>query len=237
MELGQLGRAWRAGFRFPPGLDFVNASTKACSVTHNTSYPVDNWVPSSVEKRPGSQANHSSPFCAEIKNAWSYASTPQYVCIPWCLVQHKANIPFTHSLQRKAVLRCRSCIWRLVTQSFGHSLPHRGHAHGPAVYLADRQVANFVRATRPAFSLAWLPTYYCSHYRGMHEWMAWLMALFNWLTRSFCSHKKRKTKRRIRLRSLSLVRTHLHSGYTHNSAQLDLILRMRAVDDEVRNLF
>jgi len=27
------------------------------------------------------------PFRAEVKNAWSYSSTPQYVIMAWCLVK------------------------------------------------------------------------------------------------------------------------------------------------------
>jgi hypothetical protein len=30
-------------------------------------------------KRPGREADHSPPSSAEVKNAWSYTSTPQYV--------------------------------------------------------------------------------------------------------------------------------------------------------------
>jgi hypothetical protein len=30
-------------------------------------------------KRPGRKAGHLSPCSAEVKNAWSYTSTPQYV--------------------------------------------------------------------------------------------------------------------------------------------------------------
>jgi hypothetical protein len=42
-------------------------------------------------KRPGRDADHSSPSSAEVKNAWSYTSTPQYVFIAWCLVKHRDN--------------------------------------------------------------------------------------------------------------------------------------------------
>jgi len=36
-------------------------------------------------KQPGREANHSSPSSAENSNAWSYASTPPYVFVAWCL--------------------------------------------------------------------------------------------------------------------------------------------------------
>jgi hypothetical protein len=37
-------------------------------------------------KRPGREADHSPPPSAEVKNVWSYTSTPQYVFMAWCSV-------------------------------------------------------------------------------------------------------------------------------------------------------
>jgi hypothetical protein len=39
----------------------------------------------------GREAEHSAPSGAEVKNAWSYTSTPQYVFMVWCLVKHRDN--------------------------------------------------------------------------------------------------------------------------------------------------
>jgi hypothetical protein len=39
--------------------------------------PAVHWVPGI--KRPGREAEHSPPFSANVKNAWSYISTPPYV--------------------------------------------------------------------------------------------------------------------------------------------------------------
>jgi len=38
-------------------------------------------------KRPGREAPHSPPSSAEVKNAWSYTSTPRYVFTAWCLIK------------------------------------------------------------------------------------------------------------------------------------------------------
>jgi hypothetical protein len=41
--------------------------------------PPTQWVPGALSlgvKRPGSEADHSPPSSAEVKNAWSYTSTP-----------------------------------------------------------------------------------------------------------------------------------------------------------------
>jgi hypothetical protein len=46
-------------------------------------------------KRPGLEADHSPPSIAEVKNAWSYTSTPQYVFMSWCLVNNRDNFTFT----------------------------------------------------------------------------------------------------------------------------------------------
>jgi hypothetical protein len=40
-------------------------------------------------KRPEHEADHSPSSSAEVKNAWSYTSTPRYVFIAWWLVKHR----------------------------------------------------------------------------------------------------------------------------------------------------
>jgi hypothetical protein len=54
---------------------FTTASRPALGPTQ----PPIQWVPGFLSlgiKRPGSEADHSSPSSALIKNAWSYTSTP-----------------------------------------------------------------------------------------------------------------------------------------------------------------
>jgi hypothetical protein len=43
------------------------------------------------------EADHSPPSSAEVKNAWSYTSTPQYAFMAWCLVKNRDNFTFTIS--------------------------------------------------------------------------------------------------------------------------------------------
>jgi len=48
------------------------------------------WVPealSSGAKRLNHKNDHSPPSSTEVKNAWSYISTPQYVFMAWCLIK------------------------------------------------------------------------------------------------------------------------------------------------------
>jgi hypothetical protein len=61
-------------------------------ITHPASYPMDTGVPTLGVKRPKREANHSPPSRAEIKNGWSYTSTPPYVCIAWCLIKHEGQL-------------------------------------------------------------------------------------------------------------------------------------------------
>jgi hypothetical protein len=41
------------------------------------------------------KGDHSPPTSAEVKNAWNYTSTPQYVFMVWCLVKHRDFTFFT----------------------------------------------------------------------------------------------------------------------------------------------
>jgi hypothetical protein len=43
----------------------------------------------------------SPPSRAEVKNVWSYTSSPQYVFTMWCLVKQGDNFTFTFTLLRK----------------------------------------------------------------------------------------------------------------------------------------
>jgi hypothetical protein len=49
-------------------------------------------------KRPEIEADHSLPSSAEVKNAWRYTSTPQYVLTARCPVKHRNNFTFTYRM-------------------------------------------------------------------------------------------------------------------------------------------
>jgi hypothetical protein len=63
-----------------------------------TSYPMGTGALSLGMKRPGREADDSPPSSAEIKNAWSYTSTPPYVFMAWCVVKHRNNSTSTYLL-------------------------------------------------------------------------------------------------------------------------------------------
>jgi hypothetical protein len=75
------------------GFLFSIASRPALGLTE----PPIQWIqgyPSPAVKRPGREADHSPLSSAEVKNAWTCTSTPQYVFTVWCLVKHRDNFTF-----------------------------------------------------------------------------------------------------------------------------------------------
>jgi hypothetical protein len=70
---------------------FSTASRPALGVTQ----PPIEWIPGILPpavKRPGLEADNSPPSSVEIKNTWSYTSTPPYVFMAWCLIQHRIRL-------------------------------------------------------------------------------------------------------------------------------------------------
>jgi hypothetical protein len=43
-------------------------------------------------KRPGREADRTPPSSAEVKNAWSYISTPEYTFMAWCSVKAQEQL-------------------------------------------------------------------------------------------------------------------------------------------------
>jgi hypothetical protein len=83
--------------RFPAGAG--NFSLHHRIQNGSGAYPASyQWVPGALSlgiKRPGREADHSPPSSAEVKNAWSYNSTPKYVFMAWCLVKRRYNFTFS----------------------------------------------------------------------------------------------------------------------------------------------
>jgi hypothetical protein len=64
--------------RFPMGAENFLFTT-ASRTTLGPTQPPTQWVPGTLSlgvKRPGREADHSPPTSSEVKNAWSYTSTP-----------------------------------------------------------------------------------------------------------------------------------------------------------------
>jgi hypothetical protein len=64
--------------RFPAGTGIFLFTIAFRTALGPTKSPIQ-WVPGALSlgvKRPGCEADHSPPSSAEVKNAWSYTSTP-----------------------------------------------------------------------------------------------------------------------------------------------------------------
>jgi hypothetical protein len=82
--------------RFPAVAGNIFLTTASRTALGPTQPPIQ-WfseVLSLEVKRPGRETYHLPPSSAEVKNAWSYTSTPQYVFMEWCLVKHGDNFTF-----------------------------------------------------------------------------------------------------------------------------------------------
>jgi hypothetical protein len=66
---------------------FSSLCIQTDSGAHPASYPIAPEFLSLGIKRLGREADHSPPSNSEIKNAWSYSSTPQNVFMAWCSVK------------------------------------------------------------------------------------------------------------------------------------------------------
>jgi hypothetical protein len=81
------------GFDSRRGLGIFLFTTVSRMALGPTQPPIQ-WIPRVLSlgvKRPEREDDHSPPSSAEVKNAWSYTSTPQYVFMVWCLVKHRDN--------------------------------------------------------------------------------------------------------------------------------------------------
>jgi len=59
------------------------------------SYPMGNRGSFPGGNAAGREADQSSPSSAEVKNAWSYTSSPHYASMAWCLIKRSDNFTFT----------------------------------------------------------------------------------------------------------------------------------------------
>jgi hypothetical protein len=85
------------GVRFPTGAGnfSLRHRVQTGSGAHTVSYPTDTEGSFSGSKAAWAWSWPYTPSSAEVKNAWSYTSTPQYVFMAWCLVKHRDNFTFT----------------------------------------------------------------------------------------------------------------------------------------------
>jgi hypothetical protein len=93
------------GYQFQAGINdffFHTVSRSAWGPPSLLSYGYGAIAPGI--KRPERKTDHSYPSSVEVQNTWSYVSTPPYVFIAWCLMNHKDNTIFSTS--RRVSLGC-----------------------------------------------------------------------------------------------------------------------------------
>jgi hypothetical protein len=87
---------------------FTTASRTAVGPTQ----PPIQWVTGVLSlgiKWPGREADHSLPSNAELKNVWSYTSTPQHLFVAWCFVKyrdsfkHRCSLYLSCKIQKKII--------------------------------------------------------------------------------------------------------------------------------------
>jgi hypothetical protein len=87
------GRSGFLGFDSRLGLGIFLFTTPSRTTLGSTQPPIQRVIGalSLAVKRPGREAEHPPLSSAEVKNAWSYTFTPQYVFMARCLVKHRDN--------------------------------------------------------------------------------------------------------------------------------------------------
>jgi hypothetical protein len=82
--------------RFPAGAGnfSLHHSVQNGSGAHPASYPKGTGDFFLGIKRPRREDDNSPLSSAEVKNAWNYTSTPQYIFMALCLVKHRDNFTF-----------------------------------------------------------------------------------------------------------------------------------------------
>jgi hypothetical protein len=78
LRIGYMAAFLKIGFNFRRELGIFLFTTASRTALEPTQPPIQ-WVPGAFSlgiKRPGCEADHSPPSSAEVKNTWSYTSTP-----------------------------------------------------------------------------------------------------------------------------------------------------------------
>jgi len=81
-----------------PLLDIIHLYTQRILVNWSwftESYPIGIGDSFPGDKAAGKWSWPLHPSSTEVKNAWSYTSTPQYFFLEWCLVKYRDNFTVT----------------------------------------------------------------------------------------------------------------------------------------------
>jgi len=87
-----------SGVRFPTEAGGIFLFTTASRMAPGPTQPPIQSVPGALSlrvKRPRSETDHSPPSYDEVKNTWSYTTTPQYAFMAWCSIKAQEQLYFT----------------------------------------------------------------------------------------------------------------------------------------------
>jgi hypothetical protein len=92
---------------------------------------------------PGHEADHSPSSSAEVKNAWSYTSTPPYTFMVWCLMKSTGTLPYhgySHSL---CPMSCNyRKPWRIIPSTIPECSSINSNKHFLYFYTALLRILN-----------------------------------------------------------------------------------------------
>jgi hypothetical protein len=86
---------WDRRFQSQQGVGNFSLHHRVQTGSADHPLPLIQYVPGALSvgiKRPGREADHSPPSSADVKNAWSYTSTPQYAFMAWCSVKTQGQL-------------------------------------------------------------------------------------------------------------------------------------------------
>jgi hypothetical protein len=114
-------RDWTTGVQFPAREMMVFFLVIAMSrpALGPTDPPIQ-WVPglfTTAIKRTGREADRSPPSSGEVKNGWSYTSTPTHVFMEWCSFKHLYLCLYLYHRPKVCILMAMYMVFiRLITR-------------------------------------------------------------------------------------------------------------------------
>jgi hypothetical protein len=128
-------RAGCLGVRVPvvAGNFSLHHRVQTCSGSYPASYQMGTRDFSMWIKRPGREADHSPLSSAEVKNAWSYTSTPPSAFMSWCWVKAQGQL-YLYLLSSKSHTEC--------VREYKRMFPHYIYFKAKSWWLGTKSVAS-----------------------------------------------------------------------------------------------
>jgi hypothetical protein len=154
-----LGKVWEF---------FLHHRIQTGSGTHPASNPMSTRGSFLRVKRPGRETDHSPPPSAQVKNSWSYASTPQYAFMARYSVKAQGHLCLCHHTTEG---RCSSTTTQLIRAGIAQSVQRlaTGWTTGRSWFDFRREMGIFSSLPCPD-RLRGPPSLLSNGYRGLLPW-------------------------------------------------------------------